>query len=109
VISLRQSLVLVAGVAISLAGVRLRWSAWDLAWSGVTGYSGPRTDTVHAFAQRTYEDLGLMTLLFGLALILAVVVLWLSDGRPARWRDDGSPDPGPPRRPLLQSTLSRQA
>ena len=83
-ISLRQLIVLVAGIAIALAGARRRWSARGLAWQGVKGYSGPRGETVHGFEERAYEDFGRIALLFGLALVLAVVVLWLWDGRPAR-------------------------
>ena len=88
VISLRQLIVLVAGIAIALAGARLRWSARDLAWQGVMGYSGPRADTVNAFEERAYEDFGIIALQFGLALVFAVVVLWLWDGRLTRRTQD---------------------
>jgi hypothetical protein len=91
VISLRQSIVLVAGIAIALAGARLRWSARAIAWQGVMGYAGPRADSVHAFEQRAYEEFGLIGLLFGLALVFAVVVLWLWDGRPVRRTEATSP------------------
>jgi hypothetical protein len=84
-------IVLVAGTAIALAGARLRWSARDVAWKGVMAYSGPREDTVHAFEERAYEDFGMIALLFGLALVFTVVVLWLWDGRPARRPEAAGP------------------
>jgi hypothetical protein len=84
-------IVLVAGLAIALAGARLRWSARDLAWQGVMGWSGPRAETVHGFEERAYEDFGMIALRFGLALVFTVVVLWLWDGRPARRTEAARP------------------
>jgi hypothetical protein len=83
-ISLRQMIVLIAGIAIAMAGARLRWFTRDLAWKGVGGWTGPRAETVHGFEERAYEDFGMVLLVFGLALVFTVVVLWLWDGRPAR-------------------------
>lgn len=65
----------VAGVLFTACGLLLRcfsrWLAWPAEWS----YSGDRANTVWAYREALYAELGLVALVFGLALV------WLAIAR----------------------------
>jgi hypothetical protein len=75
----------ILGVGIAFLGAYLRLSAHTLAWPASDSYTGPREATEWAIAERAYQDLGLIALVFGLVMILLVFVNWLWD-RPRRGR-----------------------
>ena len=63
------------GVLFVLGGLFLRcFSRW-LAWPDTWNYSGDRAITIWAFREALFNDLGLVSLVFGLSLI------WLAIAR----------------------------
>jgi hypothetical protein len=79
-------LVMTFGLLFSLIGLCLRIFARSLAWPARWEYSGARENTPWAYAESCYHDLGLVLLIFGLALI------WLAI---ARWTDTWIEKPSP--------------
>jgi hypothetical protein len=67
----------ILGIGCTMLGIWLRLMARDLAWPSNYGYSGPREETVWAIRERAYQDLSLVILGFGLAVILMVLITWL--------------------------------
>ena len=59
-----------AGVFIALIGLLLRCFARWLAWPSDWDYKGDRANTIWAYRESLYSDLGLVALLFGLAWVL---------------------------------------
>lgn len=68
------------GAIFAILGVLLRLFAGDIVWPKEYIYSGPRENTIWAIKEKAYQDIGLVFLIFGLAVILAVVInyLWIS-------------------------------
>lgn len=68
------------GAIFAILGVLLRLFAGDIVWPKEYSYSGPRENTIWAIKEKAYQDIGLVFLIFGLAVILAVVInyLWIS-------------------------------
>ena len=67
-----------AGVLIAVAGLLVRCFARSLAWLADWSYNGDRANTVWAYREALYADLGLVALAFGLSLVwLAVARGWL--------------------------------
>jgi hypothetical protein len=62
------------GVLIAVAGLLLRSFARWLAWPSEWRYTGDRVNTIWAYRESLYAELGLVTLVFGLALIFLAVV-----------------------------------
>lgn len=75
----------VVGVLFAAAGSLVRCFARWLAWPSEWRYSGDRANTVWAYREALYADLGLMSLAFGLSLI------WLAIAR-RRPRRHAEPD-----------------
>ena len=67
----------ILGFSCTAAGIWLRLAASALAWPTDFWYSGPREDTVWAMREQAYQDIGLVILVFGLAVILFLLVNWL--------------------------------
>ena len=70
----RPPLLPTAGVLIAVAGLLLRSFARWLAWPSEWSYTGDRASTIWAYRESLYAELGLVTLIFGLALIFLAVV-----------------------------------
>ena len=69
----RLPLLPTAGVLIAVAGLLLRSFARWLAWPSEWSYTGDRANTIWAYRESLYAELGLVTLIFGLALIFLAV------------------------------------
>lgn len=67
-------LLFAVGVLIATCGALLRVYARKLAWPKEWSYSGDRANTDWAHAESLYSDFGMVTLLFGLALLLVGIV-----------------------------------
>jgi hypothetical protein len=63
-----------AGVLVAVAGLLLRSFARSLAWPTEWSYTGDRANTIWAYRESLYAELGLVTLVFGLALVFLAVV-----------------------------------
>lgn len=61
-----------AGVLLAVFGLLTRCFARWLAWPADWSYHGDRANTVWAYRESLYADLGMVSLVFGLALV------WLS-------------------------------
>jgi hypothetical protein len=70
----RLPLLPTAGVLIALAGLLLRSFARSLAWPTEWRYIGDRANTIWAYRESLYAELGLVMLVFGLALVFLAVV-----------------------------------
>ena len=81
----RRLVAVALGVLIAGPGMGLRLAAHSLARPSSDSFIGPREATEWAIAERAYEELGRIALVFGLALILLAFVNWLWD-RPRRRR-----------------------
>jgi hypothetical protein len=62
-----------AGVIIAGVGLFLRCFARWLAWPSEWRYTGERVNTVWAYRESLYSDLGLVALIFGLALVFLAI------------------------------------
>jgi len=69
---------IIIGSLTAFAGVYLRLSAKALAWPQTFSYSGPRENTEWATREQAYQDIGLVLMVFGLAILLAAFVKWLN-------------------------------
>jgi hypothetical protein len=65
------------GTLISASGAQLCLTATALAWPREFSYSGPRESTVWAIQKRLYQQIGFMILAFGLAILLATLIIWM--------------------------------
>ena len=81
-----------AGVLIVVAGLLLRSFARWLAWRSEWTYTGDRANTIWAYRESLYAEVGLVTLVFGLALIFLAVVR--ATGRPTQADPGAAPDRG---------------
>src|SRR5262245_31679012 len=61
------------GALIAFVGLLLRCFARSLAWPATWSYSGERSNTVWAYRESVYADLGLIALIFGLALVFLAI------------------------------------
>ena len=77
----RLPLLPAAGVLIAVAGLLLRSFARWLAWPTEWHYTGERANTIWAYRETLYSELGLVTLSFGLVLIFLAVVRATSQQR----------------------------
>jgi hypothetical protein len=62
------------GCLLTGAGVLLRVFARKLAWPSSWSYSGDRANTDWAYAESVYIDIGMVTLVFGLAVLFLAIV-----------------------------------
>jgi hypothetical protein len=62
-----------AGGVIAVLGLLLRCFARSLAWPAEWTYSGDRANTIWAYRESLYAELGLVALIFGLALVFLAV------------------------------------
>lgn len=69
----------VLGVVSAIFGTWLRIAARDLAWPRTYSFSGPREYTVWAIREQAYQEIGLVFLMFGLAVLILVLAKWMSD------------------------------
>lgn len=67
----------ILGGIFTIMGILLRFYARDIAWPNEYSYSGPRESTIWAIQEAVYKDIGLVFLIFGLAVILVVINNWL--------------------------------
>lgn len=67
----------ILGIIFSIIGALLRFFAKDITWPNEYGYSGPRENTIWAIREAAYQDIGLVFLIFGLALMLIIINNWL--------------------------------
>lgn len=65
------------GFIFIIIGILLRFNAKDIAWPQEYSYSGPRENTIWAIKESAYQDIGLVFLIFGFAVILIVINNWL--------------------------------
>ncbi len=77
IIRIKQLIAFVIGAISAVVGFRLRLFAHDIAWPTSYSYSGPRENTIWAIREQTYQDVGMVILVFGLVVILVVLVNWL--------------------------------
>lgn len=77
-LNIKQMIAGVLGIIFAIIGFVLRIFAYDMTWpKGSFGYSGPREDTIWAIQQAAYQEIGLVFLIFGLAVIFVVIINWL--------------------------------
>lgn len=81
-----------AGVLIAAAGLLVRCFARWLAWPAEWRYDGDRANTVWAYRESLYADLGLVSLAFGVALVFLAIAR--STNR-ARHAEPGAAGDGP--------------
>ena len=62
-----------AGVLIAAVGLLVRCFARWLAWPAEWSYQGDRANSVWAYRESLYADLGLVALVFGLALVFLAI------------------------------------
>lgn len=62
-----------AGGLIAFVGLLVRCYARWLAWPNQWHYNGDRANTVWAYHESLYADLGLVALVFGLALVFLAI------------------------------------
>jgi hypothetical protein len=73
----KQIKTFIFGVFTIILGTFLRLSARDIAWPDTYSYSGPRENTSWAIKEQAYQDIGMVFLIFGLAVIIVVIINWL--------------------------------
>lgn len=69
----RQARLPLAGGLIAFVGLLVRCFARWLAWPSEWKYYGDRANTVWAYHESLYADLGLVALVFGLALVFLAI------------------------------------
>lgn len=67
----------ILGVIFTIIGILLRFYAKDISWPNEYSYSGPRENTIWAIRESAYQDIGLVFLMFGFAVILIIINNWL--------------------------------
>ena len=67
----------ILGIIFTIIGILLRFFARDIAWPNEYSYSGPRENTLWAIREAAYQDIGLVFLIFGFAVILVIINNWL--------------------------------
>ena len=75
--SIKQIKAGILGFIFTIIGILLRFLARDLSWPNEYSYSGPRENTIWAIRESAYQDIGLVFLIFGLAVILIIINNWL--------------------------------
>ena len=70
----RPPLLTSVGTLFAMFGLLLRCFCRSLAWPSEWHYSGDRVNTIWAYRESLYAELGLVSLIFGLALIYLAVV-----------------------------------
>lgn len=67
----------ILGSIFTILGILLRLFANEIAWPKEYSFSGPRENTLWAIREGAYQDIGLVFLIFGLAVLLIVIINWL--------------------------------
>lgn len=73
----KQIKVGILGVVSTLFGTLLHLFATDIAWPKEYSFSGARENTIWAIEEAAYQNLGIIFLIFGLAIILVTIINWL--------------------------------
>lgn len=73
----KQKKTFIIGIISTILGVLLRISARSIAWPNEYGYSGPRENTIWAIKEQAYQDIGMLIMMFGLAVLIVLIVNWL--------------------------------
>lgn len=76
--NIKQVIASALGIIVTIIGLILRFLAYDISWpKGSFGFSGPREDTIWAVRQVAYQEVGLVLIIFGLAVIFVTLINWL--------------------------------
>src|SRR5581483_11652938 len=94
----RTALGLIAGVAIAAGGLTLLLGAHALATTWESLGPGAWGGTTDPEAERTYQIIGLVVLVFGLALLALAFHRWLTADRAAPPKPAAHEPPSPPAR-----------
>ncbi len=73
----KQITAAIIGVASTLIGILLHLFAINIAWPKEYSYTGERENTVWAIMEAAYQNIGLIFLIFGLAILLVTMINWL--------------------------------
>lgn len=74
--SVRQLIILIAGVAIASGGAKLRWEAENLALPTPAGAFGQLDNTLWSYRVQAFRDMSLVAMVAGAALVAGVLLQW---------------------------------